>query len=205
MKLVIQRVKSASVSIDGQVYNSIQQGLLLLVGVGPDDDQKDLDYAVRKVSQMRIFSDEEDKMNLSVKDIQGEILSISQFTLFADTKKGNRPAFTGAAKPDMASQLYDAFNDQLEKEVPVKRGIFGADMAIELINDGPVTILLDTKHPWLRKHAVGLDCMFFDIELLGDHLVDRNFLSMDNEVIEACVVIVPLKRDGITNLEMDLV
>ena len=87
MKLVIQRVKSASVSIDGQVYNSIQQGLLLLVGVGPDDDQKDLDYAVRKVSQMRIFSDEEDKMNLSVKDIQGEILSISQFTLFADTKK----------------------------------------------------------------------------------------------------------------------
>lgn len=87
MKLVIQRVKSASVSIDGQVYNAIQQGLLLLVGVGPDDDQKDLDYAVRKVSQMRIFSDEEDKMNLSVKDIQGEILSISQFTLFADTKK----------------------------------------------------------------------------------------------------------------------
>lgn len=87
MKLVIQRVKSASVSIDGQVYNAIQQGLLLLVGVGPDDDQKDLDYAVRKVSQMRIFSDEEDKMNLSVKDIQGEILSISQFTLFAETKK----------------------------------------------------------------------------------------------------------------------
>lgn len=87
MKLVIQRVKSASVSIDGQVYNAIQQGLLLLVGVGPEDDQKDLDYAVRKVSQMRIFSDEEDKMNLSVKDVQGEILSISQFTLFADTKK----------------------------------------------------------------------------------------------------------------------
>ena len=128
MKLVIQRVKSASVSIDDQVYNAIQQGLLLLVGVGPEDDQKDLDYAVRKVSQMRIFSDEEDKMNLSVKDIQGEILSISQFTLFAETKKGNRPAFIGAAKP-------------------VKRGIFGADMAIELINDGPVTILLDTKHP----------------------------------------------------------
>ena len=87
MKLVIQRVKRASVSIDGQVYNAIQQGLLLLVGVGPEDDQKDLEYAVRKVSQMRIFSDEEDKMNLSVKDIQGEILSISQFTLFADTKK----------------------------------------------------------------------------------------------------------------------
>ena len=107
MKLVIQRVKRASVSIDGQVYSQIQEGLLLLVGVGPEDDQKDLEYAVRKVTQMRIFSDEEGKMNLSVKDIQGEILSISQFTLFAQTKKGNRPAFIGAANPEMASQLYD--------------------------------------------------------------------------------------------------
>ena len=127
MKLVIQRVKSASVSIDGQVYNAIQQGLLLLVGVGPDDDQKDLDYAVRKVSQMRIFSDEEDKMNLSVKDIQGEILSISQFTLFAETKKGNRPAFIGAAKPDMASQLYDAFNDQFNRHIGPKDPSFDRD------------------------------------------------------------------------------
>ena len=117
------------------------------MGVGPDDDQKDLEYAVRKVTQMRIFSDEEGKMNLSVKDIQGEILSISQFTLFAQTKKGNRPAFIGAANPEMASQLYDDFNDLLEKEVPVKRGVFAADMAIELINDGPVTIILDTKNP----------------------------------------------------------
>jgi len=147
MKLVIQRVKRASVSIDGQVYSQIQEGLLLLVGVGPEDDQKDLEYAVRKVTQMRIFSDGEGKMNLSVKDIQGEILSVSQFTLFAQTKKGNRPAFIGAASPEMASQFYDAFNDQLEKEVPVKRGIFGADMAIDLINDGPATILLDTKNP----------------------------------------------------------
>ena len=147
MKLVIQRVKRASVSIDGQVYSQIQEGLLLLVGVGPEDDQKDLEYAVRKVTQMRIFSDEEGKMNLSVKDIQGEILSVSQFTLFAQTKKGNRPAFIGAASPDMASQLYDDFNDLLEKEVAVKRGVFGADMAIELINDGPVTIILDTKNP----------------------------------------------------------
>ena len=146
MKLVIQRVKRASVSIDGQVYSQIQEGLLLLVGVGPEDDQKDLEYAVRKVTQMRIFSDEEGKMNLSVKDIQGEILSISQFTLFAQTKKGN-PAFIGAANPEMASQLYDDFNDLLEKEVPVKRGVFAADMAIELINDGPVTIILDTKNP----------------------------------------------------------
>ena len=147
MKLVIQRVKRASVSIDGQVYSQIQDGLLLLVGVGPEDDQKDLEYAVRKVTQMRIFSDEEGKMNLSVKDIQGEILSVSQFTLFAQTKKGNRPAFIGAASPEMASQLYDDFNELLEKEVPVKRGIFAADMAIELINDGPVTIILDTKNP----------------------------------------------------------
>ena len=147
MKLVIQRVKRASVSIDGQVYSQIQEGLLLLVGVGPEDDQKDLEYAVRKVTLMRIFSDEDGKMNLSVKDIQGEILSVSQFTLFAQTKKGNRPAFIGAANPEMASQLYDDFNDLLEKEVPVKRGVFAADMAIELINDGPVTIILDTKNP----------------------------------------------------------
>lgn len=147
MKLVIQRVKRASVSIDGQVYSQIQDGLLLLVGVGPEDDQKDLEYAVRKVTQMRIFSDEKGKMNLSVKDIQGEILSVSQFTLFAQTKKGNRPAFIGAANPEMASQLYNDFNDLLEKEVPVKRGIFAADMVIELINDGPVTIILDTKNP----------------------------------------------------------
>ena len=147
MKLVVQRVKRASVSIDGQVYSQIQEGLLLLVGVGPEDDQKDLEYAVRKVTQMRIFSDEEGKMNLSVKDIQGEILSVSQFTLFAQTKKGNRPAFIGAANPEMASQLYNDFNDLLEKEVPVKRGIFAADMVIELINDGPVTIILDTKNP----------------------------------------------------------
>ena len=147
MKLVIQRVKRASVSIDGQVYSQIQDGLLLLVGVGPEDDQKDLEYAVRKVTQMRIFSDEEGKMNLSVKDIQGEILSVSQFTLFAQTKKGNRPAFIGAANPEMASQLYDDFNDLLEKEVPVNRGVFAADMAVELINDGPVTIILDTKNP----------------------------------------------------------
>ncbi len=146
MKLVIQRVKSASVSIDGQVYNAIQQGLLLLVGVGPEDGQKDLEYAVRKVSQMRIFSDEEGKMNRSVKDIQGEVLSISQFTLFADTKKGNRPAFTGAAKPDMAEAFYQEFNQELAKEVSVEAGVFGADMQVELVNDGPVTIILDTKN-----------------------------------------------------------
>lgn len=146
MKLVVQRVKSASVSIDGQVYNAIQQGLLLLVGVGPEDQQEDLDYAVRKIVNMRIFSDDEGKMNLSVKDIQGEILSVSQFTLFADTKKGNRPAFTGVAKPDMAEAFYQEFNQELAKEVSVEAGVFGADMQVELVNDGPVTIILDTKN-----------------------------------------------------------
>ena len=146
MKLVIQRVKSASVSIDGRVYNAIQQGLLLLVGVGPEDQQEDLDYAVRKIVNMRIFSDDEGKMNLSVKDIQREILSVSQFTLFADTKKGNRPAFTGAAKPDMAEAFYQEFNQELAKEVSVEAGVFGADMQVELVNDGPVTIILDTKN-----------------------------------------------------------
>ena len=146
MKIVVQRVKQAQVSIEGQVYSQIKQGLLLLVGVGPEDQPEDLDYAVRKLVNMRIFSDAEGKMNLSVKDIEGEILSISQFTLFADTKKGNRPAFTGAAKPDVAEAFYLEFNQELAKEVPVQTGIFGADMQVELINDGPVTIILDTKN-----------------------------------------------------------
>ncbi|EHG12232.1 D-tyrosyl-tRNA(Tyr) deacylase [Streptococcus intermedius] len=147
MKIVIQRVKQASVSIDSKLYNQIQQGLLLLVGVAPDDAQEDVAYAVRKITNMRIFSDDEDKMNLSVKDVNGEILSISQFTLYADTKKGNRPAFTGAAKPDLASQLYDDFNELLSREIPVKTGVFAADMQVALVNDGPVTIVLDTKKP----------------------------------------------------------
>ena len=146
MKIIVQRVKQAQVSIDGQVYSQIKQGLVLLVGVAPEDQPEDLDYAVRKLVNMRIFSDAEGKMNLSVKDIEGEILSISQFTLFADTKKGNRPAFTGAAKPDVAEAFYLEFNQELAKEVPVETGVFGADMQVELINDGPVTIILDTKN-----------------------------------------------------------
>ena len=148
MKIVIQRVKRASVSIDSKLYNQIQQGLLLLVGVAPDDDQEDVAYAARKIADMRIFSDDEDKMNLSIKDVKGEILSISQFTLYADTKKGNRPAFTGAAKPNLASQLYDDFNELLSQDIPVKTGVFAADMQVELVNDGPVTIVLDTKNRW---------------------------------------------------------
>ena len=146
MKIIVQRVKQAQVSIEGQVYSQIKQGLLLLVGVGPEDQAEDLDYAVKKLGNMRIFSDAEGKMNLSVKDIKGEILSISQFTLFADTKKGNRPAFTGAAKPDMAEAFYQDLNRKLAKEIPVETGVFGADMQVELINDGPVTIILDTKN-----------------------------------------------------------
>lgn len=145
MRIVIQRVSQASVRIDGKIAGAIQQGLLLLVGICPEDGQEDIEYAVRKISQMRIFSDQEDKMNLSVQDVGGQILSISQFTLYADTKKGNRPAFTGAAKPDLATALYDQFNQKLAQTVPVQTGEFGADMKVSLVNDGPVTIVLDTK------------------------------------------------------------
>ena len=145
MRIVIQRVSQASVTIDGKIAGAIQQGLLLLVGICPEDGQEDIEYAVRKISQMRIFSDDADKMNLSVQDVGGQILSISQFTLYADTKKGNRPAFTGAAKPDLATSLYNQFNQQLAQIVPVQTGEFGADMKVSLVNDGPVTIVLDTK------------------------------------------------------------
>lgn len=146
MKIIIQRVKNAAVIIDDNLHASISQGLLLLVGVGPDDSQDDIDYAVRKITNMRIFSDANDKMNLSIKDISGEILSISQFTLFADTKKGNRPAFTHAAKPELAEKLYQTFNIDLGQQILVKTGRFGADMQVTLQNDGPVTIIFDTKN-----------------------------------------------------------
>ncbi len=146
MKIVLQRVSQASVTIEDIVHGQIKQGLLLLVGIGPEDGQEDLDYAVRKIVKMRIFSDEAGKMNKSVQDVEGKILSISQFTLFADTKKGNRPAFTGAAAPALASQLYDEFNQALSEFVPVEEGVFGADMQVSLVNDGPVTIILDTKN-----------------------------------------------------------
>nr|WP_278914664.1 D-aminoacyl-tRNA deacylase [Streptococcus lutetiensis] len=145
MKVVIQRVKEAQVMIDDELVGDISQGLLLLVGVGPDDEQEDLDYAVRKITNMRIFSDDMGKMNLSIQDIKGSILSVSQFTLFAETKKGNRPAFTGAAKPDKAEKMYLDFNEALAQFVPVETGVFGADMQVSLVNDGPVTIILDTK------------------------------------------------------------
>lgn len=146
MKIIIQRVSRASVSIAGEKVGAIEQGLLLLVGIGPDDETEDMAYAVCKITNMRLFSDADGKMNLSLTDVGGSILSISQFTLYADTKKGNRPAFTGAARPEMASAYYDRFNDQLAEHVPVERGVFGADMQVSLINDGPVTIVLDTKN-----------------------------------------------------------
>ncbi|ASZ02157.1 D-aminoacyl-tRNA deacylase [Streptococcus agalactiae] len=142
MKIIIQRVSQASVSIEDDVVGSIEKGLVLLVGIAPED----IAYAVRKITSMRIFSDDEGKMNLSIQDIKGSVLSISQFTLFADTKKGNRPAFTGAADPVKANQFYDIFNQELANHVSVETGQFGADMQVSLINDGPVTIVLDTKN-----------------------------------------------------------
>lgn len=147
MRVVLQRVKEASVSIDGEVQATIGAGFLLLVGIGPEDTADDLAYICRKVVNMRIFSDDQGKMNLSIQDVGGAILSVSQFTLFAQTKKGNRPAFTGAAQPDLAKSLYEDFNQLLADFVPVETGIFGADMQVALVNDGPVTILLDSKNP----------------------------------------------------------
>lgn len=151
MRIVIQRVKNASVSTDNLLFSKINQGLLLLVGIEDADTAQDLDYAVRKITQMRIFSDNEDKMNLSVLDVQGEILSISQFTLYAETKKGNRPSFSQAGKPDFAQAMYEKLNEKLSQLVPTKVGIFGANMQVNLLNDGPVTIILDTKE--VRKNA----------------------------------------------------
>lgn len=145
MKIIIQRVSQASVTVNEEVVGQIKRGLLLLVSVGPEDGHEDIAYAVRKIVAMRLFSDSDGKMNLSVQDIKGSILSVSQFTLYVDTKKGNRPAFTGAAKPDVARAIYDQFNQALAAHVPVEKGIFGADMSLALINDGPVTISLDTK------------------------------------------------------------
>jgi D-aminoacyl-tRNA deacylase len=146
LRVVIQRVSQASVAVDEQIVGQIAKGFLLLVGVGKDDSEEDVDYLVRKVSQLRVFEDNEGKMNLSLKEINGAILSISQFTLFASTKKGNRPSFTDAAQPETGDKLYQLFNQNLrENDFRVETGVFGADMQVSLINDGPVTILIDSK------------------------------------------------------------
>ena len=146
MKVVLQRVAHASVTVDEKVIGKIQRGFLLLVGVTHDDAMEDMEYLVRKIVQMRIFEDEEGKLNRSIQDIGGEILSVSQFTLYADTKKGNRPSFSKAAPGDVAVEMFEQFNGLLrDTGIPVETGKFGADMKVELLNDGPVTILLDSK------------------------------------------------------------
>ncbi|MFA6260508.1 MAG: D-aminoacyl-tRNA deacylase [Bacteroidia bacterium] len=148
MRVVLQRVLSASVSIEGNVYSQIGKGLLLLTGFEATDTSEDLQWFCDKIVQLRIFSDEAGKMNLSVQEIGGELLVVSQFTLFASTRKGNRPSFTQAASPLLAESLYQQFIEALQKALnkPVATGVFGADMQVELVNDGPVTLLLDSKN-----------------------------------------------------------
>lgn len=145
MKVVLQRCRQANVTIDHNVYGEIEAGYVLLVGVGEEDTEKDADYLAKKIAQLRVFEDEDGKMNKDIHSIGGAILSVSQFTLFADTKKGNRPSFVKAAKPERAIELYDYFNEALRSyDIVVKTGMFGADMQVSLVNDGPVTIIFDT-------------------------------------------------------------
>jgi D-tyrosyl-tRNA(Tyr) deacylase len=147
MRILLQRVRNASVTVGGEITGSIHHGLLLLVGVGHTDTDDDIRWLVQKVLNLRIFNDNEDKMNLSVTDVQGDLLVVSQFTLYADTKKGNRPSYTRSAPPPVAIPLYEAFLRHLRASFGgrVETGIFGADMKVELLNDGPVTIWLDSK------------------------------------------------------------
>jgi D-aminoacyl-tRNA deacylase len=148
MRIVIQRVSHASVEINEIIKGQINKGLLLLVGFTADDSEEDLKWMASKVSQLRIFSDEQDKMNLSVQDVKGDILAISQFTLYANTKKGNRPSYINAAPPAIAIPLYESFITHLEQcfGKQIQTGEFGADMKVSLINDGPVTITIDSKN-----------------------------------------------------------
>lgn len=146
MRVVVQRVKHASVTINWTVNGKINNGFLVLLGVQSTDSEQDVDYLVKKVTNLRIFSDENDKMNLSLKDVNGELLIVSQFTLYANCKEGNRPSFVEAAKPDIAIPLYEYFVSECKKIIPVvETGIFGADMKVNLLNDGPVTIIMDSK------------------------------------------------------------
>ena len=145
MIAVIQRVKNASVTIDNKLKSSIDKGLLILLGVKNTDSQKDVLLLVNKISKLRIFSDENDKMNLSVIDVCGEVLVVPNFTLLADYKKGNRPNYMYSAEPVLAKSLYELFSEEFSKIVPTKTGEFGADMKVNLLNDGPVTLVLDSE------------------------------------------------------------
>ena len=147
MKAVIQRVSEASVKVDGEIVGKISDGLLLLIGIDEEDEKTDVDWLVQKILNLRIFGDEDGKLNLSVLDISGEILCISQFTLIADYKKGNRPSFIKAAKPDKAIPLFEYFKIEIAKSnLKIESGIFGADMKVSLLNNGPVTIVMDSKN-----------------------------------------------------------
>jgi D-tyrosyl-tRNA(Tyr) deacylase len=148
MRIVIQRVREASVKINDEIVGEIEQGLLVLLGIEHVDSELDADYLIQKLIHLRIFGDDEGKMNLSVSDISSDLLIVSQFTLFADTKKGNRPSFIRSARPEQAIPLYDYFLSQLKKSFSgkIENGVFGANMQVELINDGPVTIIMDSKH-----------------------------------------------------------
>ena len=143
MKVVAQRVLESNVKVDGKVVGEIGKGLMLLVSFTQTDTVNEIDYMVNKISNLRIFDDENGIMNLSIKDIGGEVLSISQFTLYGDARKGNRPSYVAALNGEEAIKLYDLFNEKLNEIVHVEKGIFGADMKVSLINDGPVTILLE--------------------------------------------------------------
>lgn len=148
MRTVIQRVTEASVTIDQELYSSIDKGMMILVGIEEVDTEEDIDWLVKKISNLRIFDDENGVMNKSILDIKGDILVVSQFTLHASTKKGNRPSYIKAARPDTAIPLYESFCKQMSEAIgkQVKTGQFGADMKVAIINDGPVTIMIDTKN-----------------------------------------------------------
>jgi D-tyrosyl-tRNA(Tyr) deacylase len=147
LRVLIQRVKKASITIEGKIFSEIGQGLLILLGIEAEDTTEDIDWLAGKIARLRIFSDENDSMNLSVKDVDGDCLVVSQFTLHANTKKGNRPSFINAAKPEIAIPIYEKFVLQLVSETnkEVQTGIFGAMMDVALVNDGPVTIWIDSK------------------------------------------------------------
>lgn len=145
MRVVLQRSKASKVTIDGKVNGKIDKGYVVLVGFTDGDNTEIVDKMIKKIVNLRVFEDENEKMNLSIQDIGGSILSISQFTLYADAKKGNRPSFINAMNPEEASKLYDIFNQKLSEILHVETGIFGADMKVEIYNDGPVTIILDSN------------------------------------------------------------